>query len=173
MKNINIARSQNISTRRVKQLYSEYKKTGIMPVLKKPGKKTRIISEKYIKLIDEAYKEHKISPLALEKIIQRKHKIHIPHNTIYKHMLDKGQITENPKKKKQRKWVRYERTHSLSLVHTDWCEYNERQVIAFLDDASRKILSCMEFDNATTDNSIIALNKAIECTKNYGGLNKL
>ncbi|RLG14365.1 MAG: hypothetical protein DRN66_02260 [Candidatus Nanohalarchaeota archaeon] len=51
MKNVNIARSQNISTRRVKQLYSKYEKTGITPVLKKPGKKTMIIPEKYIKLI--------------------------------------------------------------------------------------------------------------------------
>ena len=83
---------------------------------KKTRKENNDYSWKIHKTNYKAYKEYNISLLALEKIIQREHKIHIPHNTIYEHMLDKGQIIENPKKKKQRKWVRYEREHSLSWI---------------------------------------------------------
>ena len=80
---------------------------------------------------------------------------------------------ENPNKKKQKKWVRYEREHSLSLVHTDWCEYKGKHVIAFLDDASRMILSCMEFDNATTETTIIASDEAISTARPYGKIEQL
>ena len=88
-------------------------------------------------------------------------------------MLTKDLIVENKNKKKQRKWVRYEREHSLSLVHTDWCEYKGKHVIAFLDDASRMILSCMEFDNATTETAIIASDKAILSARPYGKIEQL
>lgn len=168
-----VARSQKISRRRVQQIYKRYKETNIVPVLHKPGRKSKRLADKRIELINKAYDEHKIGPIALEKMIQKEHKIHIPHNAIYKHMLRRGLIQENPNKKKQRKWVRYERKHSLSLVHTDWCEYKGKRVVAFLDDASRNILSCMEFDDATTKNTIIALNKAIEFVEPYGKIEQL
>lgn len=168
-----LALAQKVTERRVKQLWAEYRRTNKIPVLNKAGRKLKLIPEDHRRAIEETYKEYCVGPLALEKVIQRKHKIHIPHNTIYKHMLEKNLVIENPKKKKQRKWVRYEREHSLSLVHTDYCDYKGKQIIAFLDDASRRVLSCMEFDNATTENAIIALDKAIEFSKSYGGIAQL
>jgi len=168
-----LALAQKVTKRRIKQLWAEYKRTGKIPILNKTGRKPKPIPEDYKKIIEETYNEYCIGPLALEKVIQRKYKLHIPHNKIYKYMLNNNLIIENLKKKKQRKWVRYERKHSLSLVHTDWCEYKDKQIIAFLDDASRMILSCMEFNEATTKNAIIALNKAIEFTKPYGNIRQL
>jgi hypothetical protein len=61
-----------------------------------------------------------------------------------------GLARPHPKKQKKRKRCRYERKHSLSLVHADWLDYDGVQVIAFEDDASIKILSIGEFANATT-----------------------
>ncbi len=173
MKNEEISFPQKVTVRRINQLYAEYKKTGTMPVLKKCGRKPKPLTEEQKKIIDDARDEYKVGPLGLEKVIKRKHGIRIPHNAIYKHMLCKGYVMENPKKKKQRKWVRYERTHSLSLVHTDWCEHNGKQMIAYIDDASRILASCMEFENATADTSIIALDKAIEFASQYGGIIQL
>ena len=168
-----LALAQKITKRRVKQLWAEYKRTGKIPILNKPGRKPKPILEEHRKIIDESYKTYCVGPLALEKVIQREYKLHIPHNTIYKYMLNENLIIENPKKKKQRKWVRYEREHSLSLVHTDWCDYKGKQIIAFLDDASRMVLSCIEFNEATTKNTIIALDKAIEFVKPYCKIDQL
>mgnify|MGYP001379910416 FL=1 len=173
VKNTDISFPQKVTVRRINQLYAEYKKTGIVPVLKKCGRKPKPLTEEQKKIIDDIRNEYKVGPLGLEKVIQRKHKIRIPHNAIYKHLLGKGQVMENSKKKKQRKWVRYERTYSLSLVHTDWCEYNGKQMIAYIDDASRILTSCMEFENATTETTIIALDKAIEFAAQYGGILQL
>ena len=53
-----------------------------------------------------------------------------------------------------------ESTHRLSLVHADWLDYDGIQVIAFEDDASRKILSIAEFAHATTNNAIAVFKRA-------------
>ena len=172
-KNVDISFPQKVTVRRINQLYAEYKKTGIIPVLKKCGAKPKPLTDEKKKIIDDARDEYKVGPLGLEKVIQRKHEIRIPHNAIYKYLLGKGQVMENSKKKKQRKWVRYERIHSLSLVHTDWCEYNGKQMIAYIDDASRILTSCMEFENATTETTIIALDNAIKFAAPYGGILQL
>lgn len=98
-----VARSQKISRRRVQQIYKQYKETNIVPILHKSGRKAKRLADEHIELINKTYDEHKIGRVALEKMIQREHKIHIPHNAIYKHMLKRGLIQENPNKKKQRK----------------------------------------------------------------------
>jgi hypothetical protein len=47
--------------------------------------------------------------------------LHIPHNTIHMVLLELGYAKQEISKQKRRKpWIRYERTHSLSLVHTDY-----------------------------------------------------
>jgi hypothetical protein len=64
---------------------------------------------------------------------------------------------------------RYERKHSLSLVHADWLDYDGTQVIAYEDDASRKILSIGEFTNAITDNAIGVFKRAEDMARAYRG----
>lgn len=171
--NAKIALAQKISIRRVQQLYQQYKCTGEVPVLRACGRKQKPVPKETKQLILREQKRYALGPLALEVFLRRKHNIHIPHNTIYRIMLSDNRIKENAEKKKQRKWVRYERPHSLDLVHTDWTTHNGKQTIAFLDDASRKVLSCMEFSNATTENTIIALKAAILAAKPYGGITQL
>jgi putative transposase len=56
----------------------------------------------------------------LEKILDQDYGIHIPHNRIHKILLKNNMAKENEKKIRQRKkWIRYERKHSLSLLHLD------------------------------------------------------
>ncbi|MCX5718428.1 MAG: DDE-type integrase/transposase/recombinase [Nitrospirae bacterium] len=171
--NQRIAMGMKISKRRVIEVWSEYRKTGNLPVLNKAGRKRKELTEKQKELICRAYKQYYLGPTGLEKVIQRKSGVHIPHNAIYRFMAVHGLVEENKNKKKQRKWVRYERKHSLSLVHTDWSEFQGKQVIAFVDDASRMVIACGEFSNATEENSIAVLLQAIEFAKPYGGIRQL
>jgi len=41
--------------------------------------------------------------------------MHIPHNTIYRILLEHGRVEVCMKKRKQWKWIRYERDHAMSL----------------------------------------------------------
>jgi hypothetical protein len=54
---------------------------------------------------------------------------------------------EDENKQKRRKWVRYERKHSLSAGHIDWHEWDGTsiKVCVILDDASRMMLAGGEF----------------------------
>jgi len=93
-----------------------------VPVLKACGRKKKAISQEIVGIILSEYKVQPCNAVLLQNIIQSKHKLRIPHNTI--HMVLKGQgfAKDEPKKQKQRKWVRFERKHSLSLVQIDWHE---------------------------------------------------
>jgi len=69
---------------------------------------------------------------------------------------------EQPKKRSRRKWVRYERTYSNSMWHTDWKLLDDgRWLICYQDDASRFIIDHGIFENATSKNAIIILIQAI------------
>lgn len=69
-------------------------------------------------------------------------------------------------------WVRWERDHSLTLVHLDWHtrDSDGKKVCVFLEDGSRYILTGGEFDAETTDNSIQLLQDALD---NFGWLTKI
>ncbi|KAF5429617.1 hypothetical protein C5S36_15075, partial [Candidatus Methanophagaceae archaeon] len=101
--------------------------------------------------------------------IQKHYKLNTSHNKIHQHLLDVGLARHNQKKQKKRKRCRYERKHSLSLVHADWLDYEGTQVIAYEDDTSRKILTIGEFTNATTDNAICVLKRAEDVARAYRG----
>ena len=176
--NKELAISQKITPRWVRHLCSEYRKTGILPEPKNPGRpKKKPISEAEIELILDTHNEHKCNALALEKVIDRKHKIHIPHNTIHMVMRNHGIAKrERNKSKRRKKWVRYERKHSLSLVHADWHVSKvipEKHVIAFVDDASRMMLIGGEFDNEEAVNSNGLLKKTISFARPYGGIKQV
>ena len=107
----------------------------------------------------------RLNALYQEKTIYARCKIRIPHNTIHKVMLEFGLAKEQESKQERRKpWIRYERKHSLTAVHIDWhlSKVNGKQLCSIVDDASRKVLSAGEFDNATEENSLKIMNEAIE-----------
>ena len=102
-----------------------------------------------------------------EKIIEFQHGKHIPHNAIHEVLLRHGLAKVNRNKSKRRKpWIRYERKHSLSLVHLDWhtSDHDGKKVYVcvVLDDSSRRILAGGEFDAETTDNSLLLLREAMD-----------
>jgi len=75
----------------------------------------------------------------------------------------------NPNKEKKPKRCRYEREHTFSLVHGDWHRTTEGHphAIGWLDDASRFVLACKEFEHATVENIIESFKEAILCAQEY------
>jgi len=78
-------------------------------------------------------------------------------------MRDRGLAETPPKKNRRRKWVRYERTYSNSMWHTDWKLLDDRRcIICYQDYASRLIVHYGIFENATGYNAITVLREAID-----------
>ena len=120
-------------------------------------------------VILDAYQICKSGPVILEKIMKTHYGLAIPHNTIYRVMLMHQLVIENPRKKGQRKWVRFERKHSMSLWQGDWKEFgfqgSKKWIVAFIDDSSRLITCYGMFDSPTTENTITILNQGF---REYG-----
>lgn len=153
--NKEIADRYGISKRYVRELYSYFIKNNKPPEIHKPGKTAKPITSDDEKAVLQAYEIYKAGSDCLEKLIG------IPHNRIQM-ILKKNKLANNePNKQKQKKWVRYEREHSLSLVHMDWHEYNGKHIILVEDDAARTILAGGEFDASSEENSIAVLKKAM------------
>ena len=155
-----IAKTQNITPQHACYVYRKYKNCKD-PVLLKPGRKPKQITDEERDIIIQAYKEIRASATMIEQYLDEKG-IHINHNRIHRILLEAGLAKEEHRKKNRRKWVRYERKHSNSLWHTDWFEYKGKQCIIFIDDASRFITSHGEFDNANTDNSLKIFRKGLK-----------
>ena len=95
-----IAAVMRVTPRRIYQIKKQYEETAKIPELKQPGRKPKQIDEKTEQIILQAYQKYKLSPVSLEKLIERNYSIHIPHNTIYKVLLNHNLVGENMDKKK-------------------------------------------------------------------------
>jgi putative transposase len=115
----------------------------------------------------EAYKEYRCNAIVLQTILRKKG-YNISKNNIEVLRMN-GCAKEEKAKQKRKKWICYEREHSMSLWHTDWFYYNKKWIIACLDDASRLAVGYGVFDEATTENTIKVLKEAMD---NYGNLNQ-
>ena len=99
----------------------------------------------------------------LEGKIEETTGMHIPHSTIHEMLRDSDDAEAQSKKSKRRKWIRYERTHSNSMWHTDYKQLpDERWFICYLDDASRFVTAWGAFPEATTENALAVLDEAIK-----------
>jgi len=74
-----LALIQKVTRRRVEQLWQTYKETRVIPTLKKPGRPRSSRDLKEATIILEAYDQHKLGAVNLERIINAKLGVHIPH----------------------------------------------------------------------------------------------
>lgn len=163
----------NVSARRFRQVYSFYARTGSIPVIgKNLGRPKTVLSPAHRTIILETYRRYLLNAVYLEKVIYAEQGIRIPHNTIHSVLLqEKLAIREPNKSKRRKKWIRYERAHSLSAGHLDWhIPADGPPVCVVLDDASRKILSGGEFEEATAAHSIELVQQVID---RYGSIRTL
>jgi putative transposase len=158
-----VACTMKISVRWVQALWSRYRKSGTMPELGKPGRPRKVVSEGQAGIVVEAFSRYRTGAVCLEKIIDVRFNIHIPHNTIHSILKQKGFAMEESRKRNRRKWVRYERTYSNSLWHTDYKQLPDgRWLIAYEDDASRYVVSYGVFNEATSRHAVEVLEQAMK-----------
>ena len=93
MKNADIARIQEISTRRVRQLYSQYRKSGTVPRLKKPGRpKAPDVTENDRAIITDVYERFRLYACYLERALSS-NGIRINPNPIRKVLREGGTVS--------------------------------------------------------------------------------
>ena len=160
-----IAVHLKVSKRRVNQIWREYNTAGILPINgQKVGRPKKALSSDEEAIVKEAYEKYRFGARMLESIIRKKWHMIISHNRIHKYLLKLGYASENERKKKRRRWVRYEREHSLSAGHIDWHEkgINETMVCAIIDDSSRRVLAGGEYSSCNTENSKRVVDQVVE-----------
>jgi putative transposase len=169
MTNATIAGVYSITTRRLQQLWAQYRSTGQtqIPTLHRPGRPKRPPDPEEEQLILKTYQDHRVCAVVLEHLIQREHGRRIPHNRIHTVLVQHGYAKKNPRKQRRRRWVRYERKHSMSLWHMDWFQIDKinpklgKWLVMVQDDASRKVMGHGVFDQITSNNSVVVLEEAI------------
>ena len=159
-------KAAGISVRRANQVYKQYLLTEQIPEIgRRNGRPIKPIENWEIKVVKEAYEKYKVSADTLEKFIEKDCKLHMGHNRIHRILVELGFSNKKGKTDvRKKKWIRYERRHSLTAVHIDW-HYDAREqiwVFAVLDDASRKLLALVECMHATTEQSIYGMKLAMQ-----------
>jgi putative transposase len=157
-----------VSSRRVQQLVKEYRDSGQVPKLDWMRRPSAEITAEQKSAIDRVWDETRRGSRLLYFEL-KKRGVHVPKNKLHAYLRHTGRTVPNPRKQKKRKRCRYVRKHSGSLLHTDWHRKSESHpyAIAFLDDASRKVVACGEFDSANAENSVRVLRMAIAHCQEY------
>ena len=116
--------------------------------------------------------EWRRSPRGATKLYQSlaKQGTHIPKMQIYRFGKTQGWVVANPRKQRKRRYVRYERAHSGSLLHGDFHRSSETSphCILWEDDASRMVMSGGEFGQATAEAAIATLTEALGRAAEWG-----
>jgi len=146
-----IAKIQDISPRWARKVHEKYKDCK-EPRLLACGRKPREISDEEKKIVVKTYKEIRAGATMIEQFPDEKG-IHINHNRIHRILLEESLAKHEPKKKNRRKWVRYERKHSNSLWHGDWFEFRGKKALLIIDDASRFMVHCQIYRQATMEST--------------------
>lgn len=148
------------------KLWNDYKTTGKIPEIgKRAGKPEKIISKQKEKIVKFSYSKYRVCASNLCPLIEKDYNLHIPVYTIHKILLKLGYANPNGRNDmRKKKWIRYERRHSLTAVHLDWYYDDETEtwVLPVLDDSNRKLLALLEVESATTDASIDAMKEALK-----------
>lgn len=86
---------------------------------------------------------------------------HTARDVVHRIMLAEGRAREESGKKRQRRYVRYERRHSNTLWHADYTQLPDgRWLIMYEDDSSRFVTGWGVFENATSPNAIAVFEEA-------------
>ena len=165
-----IAKTMNISTRWVKKLWARYRYADpdkiVYPAPPVERPENGIPGRREHSAVLTTQTEDHLGAVRLHGIIRNSTGINIPYNKIHQILRDENLTSEHPKKSKRRKWIRFGRTYSNSMWHTDYKHLDDgRWFLCYEDDASRFVTVYGMFEHATTENALAVLEEAI---KNHG-----
>lgn len=158
-----IARNRKIPRMTLYRWYQAYRTGGVVAVTNKPrGVKETKINEAFEQHVLKEWTRLKIGATKM-KIILDKQGFGVSQRQIQKIYKKHGLKMNRRKRPSQIKFVKYEWPKPNMLWHTDWttCPFTKKQMIAFIDDHSRFIVHAEYFENATTENTILAFKNAI------------
>ena len=149
-----------VSGRRVRRPYARYRATGEIPEPGRPGRPRQTTPEERLRAAEE-FGRHRCGAARLE-MMDASGGTHVPHNAIRAMQGEAGLAAESARGQRRRKWVRYGRTRSGSMWHTDYKQLEGgRRLAAYMGDASRFITGYGVFERATGANAISVLDGAI------------
>jgi len=156
-----IARIQKISRRYVYKLAKKFKEVGVEAYEgKKSGRPKQPLNISFIKKVVEIRKSEDYGSEKIHHVITQEG-FNVSQRQIQRILDEQGLIDPCPKRRGQRKYVRYQWPISNYMWHCDWSFYEGKWYIIYIDDRSRKIMAAGKFDNATTENSLFVLYQAI------------
>ena len=165
-KTSHIAEEMKVSQRRVQQLWREFRDTGKPHIPQSSGRGTVLPSKEQV---DTVLNACRVKPAGVARTAKyvRNMGILISYNLVYKIMKEHGMVTPSAAKSRRRKWIRYERKYSNAMWHVDWHimkdqRFHNYNLITYLGDASRCVVSAAVFKEATSENTVMVLRRAIE-----------
>lgn len=106
--NQDIAATQHVSEARVKQLWSEYRRTGTAHQLKSPGRPAKgPLSLPEEQVIVDAFMKHKCGAVYLERMLKNEG-FNFSHNVIHSVLMKNRMSSAEPNKRIKRKYMKYE-----------------------------------------------------------------
>lgn len=159
-----IARNRNVPRRSIYMLIDRFKKLGIEGLEPKPrGRKKDSINLNFEQFVLNQFAQF---PQGSPKMwLELKSQGFLVSQRKIQEIYKKYHLKMNKRKRpSQIKFVKYEWPKPNALWHTDWteCPFTGMQLIAFIDDHSRYIVHAEYFNNATTENTVLALKAAIK-----------
>jgi transposase InsO family protein len=144
---------------------NNYKREGFKGFeKKKKGRPFQILNPKFFSLVVCEWEANKCGARKLHEILKRKG-FGVSRRKIEQVLVKEGFQKAVLKRRKPRKYKRYEWPFPNYMWHTDWHiikseKFKGQNILVFIDDCSRKIMSYV-IGNQTTKNSLFALYKAI------------
>ena len=147
---------------KIEKLYRKYGDDGLK--LHKPGRLFEPLNPQFYQLVIEEWKKNKCGARKLHAILKRKG-FGVSRRKIEQVMVTEGFQKPVEKRRKPRKYKRYEWPIPNYMWHTDWhvikaVRLKGENILVYIDDCSRKIMGyCLGAQ--TTKNSLFALYSAI------------
>jgi transposase InsO family protein len=151
---------------RIERKYNKWGEEGLKT--HKSGRPFESLNSKFYDLVVKGWKRNKCGARKLHAIMKRKG-FGVSRRKIEQVMITEGFQKPVPKRKKSRKYKRYEWPIPNYMWHTDWHVIKSKKlkgesILVYIDDCSRKIMHYCLGDQ-TTRNSLFALYGAIAKNK--------
>lgn len=160
-----IASAMKVSRMAIWKMEQKYNKLGKESFkIQSPGRPFEPLNPKCYALLVEEWKKNKCGARKLHAVMKRKG-FGVSRRKIEQVLIKEGFQKPFPKRRKPRKYKRYEWPIPNTMWHTDWHvikseKLKGKNLLVYLDDCSRKIMS-YNLGRQTTQNSLFALYDAI------------
>ena len=158
-----IAQEVRVTQRHVQRLLAEYGRTGRPHEFRRPGRRPVPITGREVDLVIRQCRM-RAGVQRTARALRAEHAI--SYGRVYRIMKDAGRVVPSPARSGRRKWIRFERRYSNAMWHVDWHgmkdpRFRGLNLVTYLDDSSRCVTGAGMFKEATSENAVSVLRKAV------------